>query len=141
MTDGIQTFLSEAGESGCYAICLVKVAEKYKKKELDLIKSLELGIEKRCILYNKKDRNDNDNFYVINPATFLFYLTGKHWNCRKENYPYTAKRGEYIIERWERNKTGVITGHFDMQDFHPIENSLTVQYGKIVSYRVLKPVK
>ena len=32
MTDGIQRFLAEAGECGCYAICLVKVAEKYKKK-------------------------------------------------------------------------------------------------------------
>ena len=141
MKDGIQTLLQEAGESGCYAICLVKVAEKFKKKEFDLMKSIQLGIDKKCILYNRNDRNDNDNFFVCNPATFLYYLTGVHWSCEKKDYPYTAKKGEFLIERWERNKTGVITGHFEMSDFHPIENSLTVKYGRLVSYRVLKPVK
>ena len=141
MKDNIQFFLKEAGQSACYTLCLIRVAEKYLKKDLDVVKAMQIGIEKRCIDYKDGDTEYEDNFYVRCPETFLFYLTGVHWEVRKETYPYNARKGEYVINRYERQRTGCISAHFEMDDFHPIANSLTVKYGRIASVRVLRAVK
>lgn len=136
LENGIQTFLQEAGESGCYALCLIDVACEYLQTELNVIEALKLGVDKGCIYYNDVNPNDNDNFYVSNPATWLYYMTSKHWEVTKGPAFYKAKKNEFIINRWERRKTGSVIAHFDRETFHPLMDSQTVKYGEIASTRV-----
>lgn len=132
----IQTFLKEAGEAGCYSLCLISVASEYLKKKIDVVEALKVGIEKGCIHYNELDPNDDDNFYVNYPARFLELMTGRHWEVRKGEPIHKANKNEFIINRWERVKTGSVIAHFDREDFHPISKSLTVKNGTIKSTRI-----
>lgn len=144
MKDDVQNLFAEIGEAGCYALCLCSVAEEYFQRndrafELDVHKAIQLGIEKKCIYYNHNDKNDNDNMYVNYPELFLFYLTGKHWSVTKVDSSYAIKSdNEFLVDRYERIKTGAVIGHFERKNFKPIKNSLTVQYGKLVSRRLCK---
>lgn len=133
-----QIFMQEAGQSGCYAICLVEVASEFLGYNLPLYESLKIGTDKKDIYYNDKNANDPDNFFVQYPETFLFHLTGRHWRVTKENSDYRLQKNEWKINRWERKATGATYGHFDMENFHPISNSLTCKLGKIVSTRICK---
>ena len=137
MFNDIQTFLAEAGEAGCYALCLINVAEEFTGNSVNIVEALKSGIDKGCISYNWNDKNDNDNFYVNNPATFLYYLTGKHWTVEHVSADYVKKNEkQFLIERWERVKTGTTIGHFQRENFEPITDSLTVKYGTIKSKRL-----
>lgn len=139
LRNGIQTFLSEAGEAACYALCLIDIAEEYSGKHIDVLDSLFNAVDRGYIHYNADDRNDDNNFFVEYPGLFLEMMTGVKWDVRKEAAFYAPKDGEYCVQRWERKKTGNILSHFQRKDFEPIEDSLTAKYGKIVSQRILIP--
>lgn len=140
LTDGIQTLLQEAGESGCYFFCLVHVAERFLQKSIDVVELMNKGIEKGAVLYNKHDANDNDNFFIQNPELLLKLATGAKWTVRYESKDYKADVHEFVINRWERKATGKTYAHFDTSDFHPIaiNHCNTILYGAIVSTRVCK---
>lgn len=138
LDNDIQILSQELGESGCYALCLLEVACQYLGKKLPVLESIQMGIEKKCIYYNSKNPNDDDNFYVQYPETLLYYWTGKHWKVTKEKADYKLQKGEFKINRWERQATGKTIGHFDCEYFHPIANSVTCKLGKIVSTRICK---
>ena len=144
MFDDVQTFFAEVGEAGCYALCLCSVAEEYMQRsdrtfQLDVLRAIKKGVDNHCIHYNYNDKNDNDNMWVSCPETFLYYLTGKHWSVTKVDASYTVKSDkEFLIDRYERVKTGATIGHFERKNFIPYKNSLTVQYGKLVSRRLCK---
>jgi hypothetical protein len=53
---------------------------------------------------------------------------------------YTPAKGEYVVDRWERVKTGAVIGHFRLPDWDSLYDSMTVRYGKIVSKRVFRRV-
>lgn len=140
---GIQTFLAEAGENACYTLCLIDVALEYFQahkidKELDIVSEIKTAVQKKYISYNWTDKNDNNNFYVQYPALFLEQLTGKKWIVRHDIAFYKPEKNEYVINRYERQKTGYVTGHFEREDFKPICDSLTVRYGQLKSTRVCK---
>ena len=140
LTNGIQTLLQEAGESGCYFFCLAHVAEKFLNAPIDVVDLMHKGIEKGAILYNEHDMNDNDNFFIQNPALLLYLATGAKWEVRYDKRDYRASVNEFVINRWERKATGKTWAHFDMSDFHPIaiNHCNTILYGAIVSTRVCK---
>ena len=139
MRSGIQTIMAEAGEAACLALCLVKIAEKFLMQELEPFSCLLMGIDKKFIHYNEKDQNDNNNFYVDQPALFLEAMTRKKWTYRHEVAGYIPKpTGEYTIQRWERVRPQGTTNHFRLRDWDPLADSQTVRYGKIVSERVCR---
>jgi len=140
MKSGIQDMLAEAGEAACYALALGNVAEEYLRKELNACTILQTGIDIGAIYYNPKDKNDNDNFFVKNPALLLKKLTGINWEVRKENADYIPMSKEYTIQRWERTKTGQTIGHFRRMTWDSLTDSQTVRYGKIVSQRICLPI-
>ena len=143
MRDGIQTFLNEAGESGCYALCLIDVAEEYTGKDMDIVRCLLDGVKSGAIQYRWNDAGFADNMYVSYPALFLEQMTGKKWSVTHgEAYLADQKppAGTYVINRWERKATGRTTGHFERNRFHPVENSLTVSQGKLVSTRICEVI-
>jgi hypothetical protein len=141
MKSGIQTLLWEAGEAACYALDILEIAERELVHKLDPIVALCCGIEQGYIYYNEQDPNDNDNFFVKNPPALLAMLTGGQWTVKKTGPDYIPSKGEYVVERWERIRTGAIIGHFRLPDWDSLFNSQTVKYGKIVSKRIFRKVK
>lgn len=140
MKEGIQTFLLEAGEAGCYALSIIKIAERVTKKHIDVVDALELGISRGFIYYNERSQADNDNFYVNNPADFLGILTGDQWLVNYASASYKEMPEEYIVDRWERSRTGVTTAHFRLPDWDGLTDSQSVKYGKIASKRVFRRI-
>jgi hypothetical protein len=140
MRAGIQTLLSEAGEAACYALDILEIAERERGQRLDLIEALYEGIDRGFIYYNEKDPNDNDNFFVENPAMLLAIFTGHRWTVEKVGPDYVPAPGEYAVDRWERVRTGAVIGHFRLPDWDSLQDSMTVRYGKIVSKRVFRRI-
>jgi hypothetical protein len=142
MRSGIQTLLGEAGEAACYALDILEIAEREMRggQKLDPVDALYLGIDRGYIYYNEKDPNDNDNFFVKDPAAFLAMFAGGRWTVEKAGPDYVPVRGEYVVDRWERVKTGAVIGHFRLPDWDSLHDSMTVRYGKIVSKRVFRRI-
>jgi hypothetical protein len=138
MRQGIQVFLQEAGEAACYALCIVRLAEVVTSKSINALDALEMATDKGWVYYNAADHNDNDNFYVKDPAAFLSSLTGKRWTVTKVPADYQAQKSEYLVDRWERGQVGKITGHFRLPDWDPYPGTLAVRYGARVSRRLFK---
>jgi len=139
MHQGIQTFLAEAGESGCYSLSILRLAEGVSGESFDVEKTLVKAIELGFIYYNEKDQNDNNNFFVSKPDAFLSWLTGRKYEVRHEaDINYQPKQGELVVQRWERVQTGITRGHFRLPDWDSLYDSQTVKFGKIVSLRVFK---
>jgi hypothetical protein len=136
---GVQTFFQEAGESACYALDIIKIAERVTGRVMDPLAALIDGITSGFIHYNWKDQNDADNFYVADPAGLLSMLTGKSAVIRKEaNTGYGPKPGEYIVQCWERRATGKTITHFRLPDWDSLADSLTVKTGRLASLRVFR---
>jgi hypothetical protein len=140
MKQGIQTLLGEAGEAACYALDILEIAERVCGRKLDTLDTLCWGIERGYIHYNEKDPNDNDNFFVENPPALLSMIVGGKWTVEKTGPSYTPRPGEYVVDRWERVKTGTVIGHFRLPDWDSLHDSMTVRYGKIVSKRVFRKI-
>jgi hypothetical protein len=140
MKAGIQTFLGEAGEAACYALDILEIAERERGQKLDTVEALYRGIERGYIHYNEKNPLDNDNFFVKDPAAFLSLLAGGSWTVEKAGPDYVPAKGEYVVDRWERVKTGAVIGHFRLPDWDSLADSVTVKYGKIASKRVFRRV-
>jgi hypothetical protein len=140
MKPGIQTLLGEAGEAACYALDIIEIAERERGQRLDPVGALCQGIERGYIYYNENDPDDNGNFFVENPAMLLAIFAGGRWTVEKAGPDYVPARGEYVVDRWERVRTGAVTGHFRLPDWDSLRNSQTVKYGKIVSKRVFRRV-
>jgi hypothetical protein len=142
MKQGIQTFLAEAGEAACYALCVIEIAQRslWGGQKIDPVDALYRGIERGCIHYNEKDQDDNDNFFVKAPDLFLSILTGNRWAVEKAGPDYAPARGEYVVDRWERVKTGTVTAHFRLPDWDSLVDSQTVKYGRIASRRVFRRI-
>jgi hypothetical protein len=138
MKAGIQTFLGEAGEAACYALAILEIAERAAGRKLDLVETLYAGIARGFIRYNEDDPDDNDNFFVADPAALLAMATGTKWTVEKTGAGYVPRPGEYIVDRWERVKTGAVIGHFRLPDWDSLRYSATVRQGKIASRRVFR---
>lgn len=134
-----QSFMLSAGRYACYALQIVHIAQSLgiKVNELD---ALEDGILKGYIYFNEANYEDDGNFFVNDPAGFLSFLTGMKWTMRREGNTYKAKDGEYVINFWAKNDVNNAKGigHFDAPDCHTLQNSVTVQVGKVYSTRVFK---
>ena len=141
MKEGIQILMAEAGEAACYALCIIKIAEEETRRPIDVLGSIERGIEAKMIHYNEKDRNDPDNFFVNDPAGFLTLLTGEGWTLEKTGPEYITQHGEQIVDRWESKGVTGISGHFRRPDWDSWPGSKAVMYGKIVSRRVFRRKK
>jgi hypothetical protein len=142
MKQGIQTLLGEAGEASCYALDILEIAERELRggSKIDVLEALYLGIERGYIYYNEKDPNDNDNFFVKDPAALLGMIAGGRWTVKKAGPDYIPVKGEHVVDRWERVKTGAVIGHFRLPDWDSLSSSMTVRYGKIASKRVFRRV-
>ena len=138
MKAGFQTFLDEAGDAACYALDIIQIAIFDTGRNFDPINALDVGIGRGYIHYNEFNQDDNENFFVKDPAAFLSALTGKIWTVTKERPEYVAAEGEYVVERWERQVSGRLISHFRLPDWDSLADSKTVRYGAIASKRVFR---
>jgi len=137
---GIQTFLHEAGEAACYALCIAKIAEKITGKAVEPLDALLGGIERKFVYYNWANPDDPDNFYVSDAEKFLSLLTGRRVTVIKtDNANYRPAPNEYVAERWERPTAKTVYSHFRLPDWDSLRDSQTVKYGKLASLRVFRP--
>lgn len=144
-----QSFMKAVGEYGCYALCIINIAEQIKGSKYDVLGVLEEGIrqtykddkgvEHGYIEFHEENYNHPDNFYVNRPDLFLGMLVGGNWSVRKESdILYKPQPGEYVVERWERNGFG----HFarTKEGFNSLQDSKCVTLGKLASLRVFKRI-
>ena len=132
-----QSFCKAIGEYGCYALCIINIAEEITQEKYDKLRMIEIGIERGMIEWHEDNYAHKDNLYVIKPASFLSLLTGRQFTVRKEtDILYKPKADEYIVERWERNGYG----HFarTRDGYNSLQDSKCVTLGKLASLRVFK---
>jgi hypothetical protein len=141
MEQGIQSILLAAGEEACYTLCLGNVAEEYLHQEMNACDVLGAAIGEKFVHYNPDNPDDNNNFFVDYPAGLLGALTGKVWDVRKESAEYVPVPGDFIIERWERIKTGAVIAHFKRPDWNSLVYSATVEFGHLASVRVCRVIQ
>ena len=135
----IQTFLMEAGEASCYALCIAKLAERITGKDIEPLEALLKGVRKNFFHYNWKNPDDPNNFFVNDPEGFIRHLSGRRVTVRKwDSVFYKPSPNEYIVERWERPTPKMIFSHFKLPDWDSLRDSQTVKHGKIVSLRIFR---
>jgi hypothetical protein len=143
MTDDPQRKAKLIGESGCYEISLIYLAEKFSNREIDIIRETAKGIELKEI---------TGDCYMADPGAFFSRLVGADFEVVKagEGHPlpfnYSLKTFEYEILRYERPNPegGDPLAHFVVGDgrggveFDPWTGSLCVAEGKPVSKRIVR---
>lgn len=132
-----QFYAKKLGMSGCYFICICKIAENIINETIDTVKSLF-----EC---SKKKTGDlpwiTSECYIYYPEKILEHLSGEKYTVIKTtDLHYPLKNGDYIIGMYEY---GDYT-HFVILDeemniiFDPYGNSSTVKNGKLVSLRIFR---
>lgn len=118
---------------------MIHVAEKYINTSFNKIEVICKCIEKGYVIFNKKNFDDSDNFFVQKPAEILNMLTGREWEVRWEDANYKPTPYEFAIENWSKTTK---TGHFAMikSGFNSLQNSENVRLGKIINYRICKVI-
>ena len=132
-----QSFAKAIGEWGCYALCIINIAEQILGYKINPVTAMEEAIEKGYISWNENNYLDPKNFDVDRPDLFLSMLTGLKFTVRKEsNILYKPQEGEYIVEKWERNGYG----HFarTRDGYNSLQDSKCVKLGTLASLRVFK---
>ena len=133
-----QSFCKAVGEYGCYALCIINIAEEHKGLHYNILKTIEEGIRQGLIEWHEDNYEHKDNLYVKDAAAFLGMITGEKWSLRHEydNVLYKPKEGEYIVEKWERNGYG----HFarTKAGYNSLQDSKCVKLGKLASLRIFK---
>ena len=132
-----QSFCKAVGEWGCYALCIINIAEEITGLHYNTLQKLEEGIAEGYIRFNRDNYYDPANFDVLEPAKFLQMLVGGKWSVRKsDDVLYRPEKDEYIVERWERNGYG----HFarTRDGYNSLQDSKCVKLGKLASLRIFK---
>lgn len=135
----IQKYSKIIGSDGCYFSCIVKLAEKYTKKEFDVLRTLDY-----CSKQKKNGHYwiDISDCYLWHPDKVMGYLLGKEVTVRRsEDIGYKPKENEIVIGCWERPTEDKVYTHFGLVKnqkciYDPLGTSNTITYGKLKSLRI-----
>lgn len=129
----LQDFFCAIGHEGCYALSLVMVASEYLKQELDIAKSINIGIARGVIGYNEDNLRAKETMYVYDAERFLFLLTGVKWKVTKYGKGIDIPQGAYAIQEWQYNNLS----HFEVVGAFPyIKDCFTTRNGELIGYRI-----
>jgi len=140
----LQRWFGEVGESACYALSIIALAEPFARRPYtvgDVALILEDAITKKNIYYNEKNCNDPDNFLVQRPDLMLRDLVGGTWTVRKvtENVAsFIASPDELVIYQYRRKTPKGVFYHFCTPTYDPLGDSLTRTQGELYSLRVFR---
>lgn len=135
MNEPRQAYMKLLGESGCYFLCLVHLAELVTHERIDAIPVLLAAEEKGIV---------NKDYLVFDAAQVMGLLTGVVWEKRYEEAGYRAGPGELEVLRYERNTGEGNRAHFVVGDGHgkieydPLGFSRTVKEGRLASKRIFR---
>jgi len=138
MIQHIQSLCMGIGDGACYALSLLKVAESFLGREIDVLHSIYETIEKKIIKFNWNDPTDNVSMFVNNPAEFLQMLTMRKWTVRREDATYIKKDKEYIINSWGLSDREGAMRHFTFGVDDTLYTSPLRTNGKLISVRVCR---
>lgn len=137
----IQSFCKSLGECGCYLFCLFDIAMEVTKTHRDVLWEIEKFVDKGYVVFDKDNYDSKDNFYVLEPTKILQDLTGLKWSVAKfDANNYTRQDGDFVVEYW--SATGGKSGHFARinHGYNSLEKSISVNNGRIYTYRVFRIV-
>lgn len=144
MINYIESFCKSLGNYGCYIFCLVDIAEKSTGRTFDVLSVIKQGIDKGLITFNFKDYSSSDNCTVNDPCSFLEMLTGHKWSKVWQNALYKPKDGDWVVEAWHKDGNNYVDGspiyHFVRPGNNCLQRSISVEQGRIDSYRIFREV-
>lgn len=121
---GIQTVFKNAGESGCLFLSLLSIAEEYTRLPIDFIFAYN-----KCLDFGLIDTD----FYCKDQEKILNIFTGKVWKKTVEKeLPNPVPQNMYTVAKWYNKRTKFT--HFRRRGFDTLNNSVTVNEGKIIEY-------
>lgn len=132
MQNGIQSVYLSIGNEACFFLQLLNIAEKDTEFRIDPITAALICKAKNLIYFNINDLKDKNNFLIKGHAEILNLITGKTWQYKKETPSYRPKKNEYVIKEYQNGDFI----HFDSDNFHSLQNSLTVKNGRVISQRI-----
>ena len=144
MKPALQRWFGEVGESACYALSIIALAESFARRPYtvgDVALILEDAILKKYIYYNDKNYNDPDNFLVQRPDLMLRDATNVNWSVRKVNEnvaSFIASPDELVIYQYRRKTPKGVFYHFCTPTYDPLGDSLTRTQGELYSLRVFR---
>jgi hypothetical protein len=125
--------IATIGATGCYALTLCQAAALSCGMQWSMgesVSDIGIGIQRGRI------KND---MTVLDGATFISDLTGKHWTKEYKDAGYKPKEGDYLIAEWFNKRTG--NTHFTLEypeKWNSLSDSVTVKEGYIKSYRLYR---
>lgn len=134
------------GKTGCYFLCICKLAELIDHQLIDPIEMYQEGNHALCLA---------EDCTVMDAGSLLSMMIAKRWTCIKagSSHPlildYQCKEGEYEVLRYERppelgDTKSTERAHFVIGDgkgnlaWDPWEGSHTVAVGAVVSKRIFR---
>lgn len=136
MRNFLQSYYLSLGEESCFFLQLLNIAEQEIGCNLDPLSIAIICKHKNFIYLNLDNLKDKKNFLIYEHAKILELLTGKKWQYEKAAKTYKAKKNEYVINEYQNGSNT----HFDSDNFHSLQDSITIKNGKIVTKRVFRIV-
>ena len=121
--NNIQNLILKMGESGCFYLCYVKIAERNMRKNIDIIEKAYENIAVGNIYFNFNNINDPKNFYIESAEGLLYNLTGRRWRVTKED-PDFIPNDKYFFRVYKTmDENDRLIYHAESEHFFPIEPS------------------
>lgn len=133
MSEPRQKIMKALGESGCYFLSLVHLAEEICGKRIDAVE-----------VYQKALTNGwtDDEAMMIYPASVLSFMTGLKFAVVKKPANYIVHQSEYEVLVFQSE----FFTHFVLGDgsgqvkYDPLGNSNTVRTGRLVEKRIFSVI-
>lgn len=121
--NNIQNLILKMGESGCFYLCYVKIAEMNIRKNIDIIEKAYENIAVGNIYFNFNNINDPKNFFIESAEGLLYNLTGRRWRVTKED-PGFIPNDKYFFRVYKTmDENDRLIYHAESEHFFPIEPS------------------
>lgn len=118
--NNIQNLILKMGESGCFYLCYVKIAERNMRKNIDIIEKAYENIAVGNIYFNFNDINDPKNFFIESAEGLLYNLTGRRWLVTKED-PDFIPGDKYFFRVYKTmDENDRLIYHAESEHFFPV---------------------
>lgn len=121
--NNIQNLILKMGESGCFYLCYVRIAERNMRKNIDIIEKAYENIAVGNIYFNFNNINDPKNFYIENAGGLLYNLTGRRWRVTKESKDFIPNDNNFFRVYKTMDENDRLIYHAESEHFFPIEPS------------------
>ena len=131
----IQKYCEALGESGCYFLSILHLAESITGKTIDPVRAYVDCVANGLMEYD---------CFVRHPDVILRKYTGKKYEVVNSPRDYKTATGEFEILRFERKTASASFAHFVVGDgngvvaFDPYGASMTVRDGYVASKRIFR---